>query len=276
MRKLLMSVAGALFLSAGAAAADGGPGPGVAWGWTGVAHGNLRYVTIPTGSWTTVQAIERHGGRVVTWLPVKGTWGVPLVASDGTTGGLLRDGRTLLLTTAQPGPALRKRSAFMLIDVKRMSRLRTIRLKGDFAFDALSPDARYLYLIEHVNALQLLDYRVRAYDFRTGRLLKKIVADRRSWETSMQGMPVSRLSTDGWAYTLYANTGRAPFIHALDTRHVSAVCIDLPWRSDPANIWSFRVRKDAEGDLVVRGPHGRTLAAIDRHTFRVLSSVRNP
>src|SRR2546423_11972433 len=100
MRRLLSTVVvcvGCLLGGAGAAAGDGGPGPGVAFGWAGITHGNMRYVTVPTSSWTSVQAIERKGGRVIGMLDVKGTWGIPLVAYDGTTGGVLRDRRTLLL-----------------------------------------------------------------------------------------------------------------------------------------------------------------------------------
>src|SRR5438067_2526620 len=107
MRRLL-STAGAcvacLAGAAGAASGDGGPGPGVAYGWAGIAHGNMRYVTVPAASWTTVEAIQRRGGKVFGMLNVKGTWGIPLVAYDGTTGGLLPDGRTLLLADANAGP----------------------------------------------------------------------------------------------------------------------------------------------------------------------------
>jgi hypothetical protein len=280
MRRLVLSVVvlGAVcaFGGVGAASGDGGPGPGVMLGWTGITHGDMRYVTVPTMSWTSVQAIRRKGGLVVGMLSLKGIWGIPLVANDGTTGGLLGDGRTLLLADANAGPYLRKQSSFTLVDMKKMRRLRTLTIKGDFSFDALSPDARYLYLIERSAAQDLTRYRVRAYDLKTGRLLPKIVSDRRSWETTMQGTPISRLSSRGWAYTLYGGTSAAPFIHALDTRHVSAVCIDIPWKYQPSKIWSYRLRSDGEGRLIVLGPHGRTLLAVDRQSFRVLSFVRNP
>ena len=60
------------------------------------------------------------------------------------------------------------------------------------------------------------------------------------------------------------------------TRHVSAVCINMPWKSQPQKIWNYRLRTDGEGNLVVRGPRGRALVTVDRQSFRVLSSVRNP
>jgi len=101
------------------------------------------------------------------------------------------------------------------------------------------------------------------------------VADRKSWETGMQGSPVSRTWKDGWAYTLYGGNAR-PFIHALNTRGVEAVCIDMPWKSSPQRVFDFRVRTDGDGHLVVRGPRGRALVVVDRHSFRILSSVPNP
>jgi hypothetical protein len=279
MRRLLSTAAVCLACvlgGAGAAAGDGGTGPGVSFGWAGITHGNMRYVTVPTTSWTTVEAIQRRGGKVFGMLNIKGTWGIPLVAYDGTTGGLLPDGRTLLLAQANAGPYLRSQSLFTFVDVKKMRKLQTLTLRGDFSFDALSPDGRYLYLIEHSTAKDLTQYRVRAYDLQQRRLLQKIVADRRSWGTTMSGTAITRLSTNGWAYTLYGGSSALPFIHALDTRHVSAVCINMPWKYQPGKIWSYRIRTDGEGNLVVRGPRGRALVTVDRQSFRVLSSVRNP
>lgn len=276
-RGVLTAVLTALALGgAGAAAGDGDPGPGVAFGWAGITRGNMRYVTVPGPRWTTVEAIERHGGKVWGTLIVKGIWGIPLVSYDGTTAGFMPDGRTLLLGDGNAGAYLRSQSGFMLIDVKHMRELRTFWLRGDFSYDALSPDGHYLYLIEHTTATDLTRYRVRAYDLWARRLLRKIVADRRSWDTTMSGTAITRLSTDGWAYTLYGGSSSLPFIHALDTRHVSAVCINMPWKSQPDDIWRYRLRTDGDGQLVVLGPHGRSLVTIDRHSFRVLSSVSNP
>jgi hypothetical protein len=279
MRRLLSTAAACLACGlggAGAAAGDGGPGPGVVFGWSGIAHGNMRYVTVPAGGWTTVEAIQRDGGKVFGMLNIKGTWGTPLVAYDGTTGGLLPDGRTLLLADANARSYLRSQSRFTFVDVKKMQRLQTFTLRGDFSFDALSPDGHYLYLIEHTTAKDLTQYRVRAYDLKQQRLLRRIVADRRSWGTTMSGTAITRLSTNGWAYTLYGGSSALPFIHALDTRHVSAVCINMPWKYQPEMMWSYRLRTDGEGNLVVRGPHGRALVTVDRQSFRVVSSVRNP
>ena len=262
--------------AAGAAAGDGGPATGAVQGWDGLARGTERYVAVPARGWTSVQAINRRGGRVTRFMAVKGSWGIPLVAFDGAGDALLRDGRTLLLAQPTSGRYLRKRSSFVLVDVKRMRILRRIVVRGQMAFDAMSPDRRYLYLTEYVSARNFLQYRVRAYDLTTSRLLAKVVSDRRSWETTMEGQPISRANRDGWAFTLYGGSGGRPFIHALDTRHVQAVCLDLPWKQDPRLIYTYRLRWDGGGHLLVRGPRGRALVTIDRRELRVLSSVRNP
>jgi hypothetical protein len=151
----------------------------------------------------------------------------------------------------------------------------TIRLPGAYSFDALSTDGRYLYLVEYVSPEDPSLYRVRAYDLHRSKLLAKIVTDKRSWETGMRGSPVTRAWKDGWAYTLYGGTER-PFIHALNTKGVEAVCIFMPWKSPPERIFDFRLRSDADGHLVVSGPNGRALVVIDRQSFKILSSVANP
>jgi hypothetical protein len=155
--------------------------------------------------------------------------------------------------------------------------LHTVRLKGSFSFDALSPDGRSLYLIEHLYSNEdPTHYRVRFYDLRRGALSPKVITDKASWDTDMQGMPVSRLGHAGWAYTLYGGSGPRPFIHALDTRRAAAVCIFMPWKHQPENVFEYRLQRNGDGHLVVRGPRGRALAVVDMQEKRVLSSVSNP
>jgi len=276
--RLLLPVAGIMFLLAGATAASGsGPSPGVSFGSTGLTHGNERYVTVPSGKETAIEVIRRGGGNVLRFMSIKGAWGIPLVAFDGTTDGLLPDGRRLILgQSIYAGEGFRRQTSFTFVDIRKMKRLGTITLKGTFAFDALSPNGRYLYLIQYLSSDQPTQYRVRAYDLKAGVLLAKIVSDKRTWATAMEGMPITRTSADGWAYTLYGATAARPFIHALDTRAVAAVCINLPWKYQPDAIWNYRLHIDGDGHLVVRGPRGRALAVIDRGTFRILSSVQDP
>ena len=263
-------------VAAPAASGDGAPGPGYAQGWDGIQSGNVRYVAVPAGGSTALEVIRRDGGRVLNFMTIKGNWGIPLVANDGTTGGLLRDGRTLVLAQVKYGPARPKYSNFALVDMKKMRVVRKLRIRGDHSFDAVSPDAKYMYLVEYVSAGDFSRYRVRAYDLRSERLLSDPVIDKREWETTMQGYPISRAAPhQGWVYTLYGG-GEHAFIHALDTTHVQAVCVDLPWKKQPQRLFELRLRSDGDGHLVVRGPRGRTLAVVDRSSLQVLSSAPNP
>jgi len=259
-----------------AASAGGGPNPGVQQGWDGIKHGAVRYVAVPAGSWTAVEAIRRSDGRVLQFMTLKGSWGIPVVAADGTAAGLMRDGRTLLLGEASAGPYLRKHSSFAFVDLKRMKVVKRLRVPGHQVFDALSPDGRYLYFVEYVAQQDYTRYRVRAYDLRAERLLQQAVIDKRERETTMQGSPISRAETEaGWVYTLYGGAHET-FIHALDTRNVTAICIDLPWKSQPKKLFEFRLRLDGEGRLVVRGPRGRALAVVNPSNQRIVSSVTDP
>lgn len=276
-KRILVVLAAGVACAIGASLALGaGPSPGLSFGGNGVSKGNARYVTVLSGKSTLVTKINRQGGRVLRSMTLKGAWGIPLVAFDGTAEGLLADGRTLLLAQSLfSGQTLRKNTTFTLVDVTRMKVRGKIRLQGAYSFDALSPDGRYLYLVEYVTPEDPSLYRVRAYDLNHNKLLAKIVTDKRSWETGMRGSPVTRAWKDGWAYTLYGGTER-PFIHALNTKSVEAVCIFMPWKGSPERIFDFRLRNDADGHLVVTGPNGRALVVIDRQSFKILSSVANP
>jgi hypothetical protein len=264
-------------LTAASAGGAGGPGAGVQQGWDGLAKGAVRYVAVPAVNSTTVQVIRRRDGRVLKFMSLKGAWGIPVVAFDGTTDGLMADGRTLLLGEPTAGPGLRRHSTFALVDVKKMRVVRKLRLPGHHVFDALSPDGRYLYFIQYVSGEDFNRYRVRAYDLRAGRLLANSVVDKRESESAMQGAPISRVtSSDGsWAYTLYGGPHET-FIHALDTLNAGAVCIDLPWKTQPKRLFDFRIRRAGDGRVIVRGPRGRTLAVLDQDSLHVVSAVRDP
>src|SRR4051794_3525028 len=117
MRRRVVAIAAAGLMctlgAVGSAAGDGGPAQGAVQGWDGVARGGVRYVAVPTPGWTSLQKIARKGGRVINFMNLKGSWGVPLVAFDGGGDALLRDDRTLVLADATAGPILRKHSTFL-------------------------------------------------------------------------------------------------------------------------------------------------------------------
>lgn len=252
----------------GGALADGSKAsPGVLAGWDGVrAPGSdIRYVTLPSRTETVLAAVRVGSGRVVRFSTLGGLFGVPLVAFDGTAGGLAADGKTLVL--ASSGGA---GSRFAVVSTRTLRLLRIVSLPGTWAFDALSPDGRTLYAIEYRSPGDALSYRVRAVDLATGRVHPGAIVDPREPDEQMGGLPVTRVSSPNgvWAYTLYANAEH-PFVHALDTRRGVAFCIDLPWRGGQA-LDTVRMRVTSGGrSLVLRQPVVGRLALVDTRTFAV-------
>src|SRR5215471_17355527 len=114
---LLLAAALAASCVAVSAAADGGPSPGISWGWNGIlAPGHeVRYVAIPTGSSTVVESVRILGGRILRWSSVRGSYGVPQVAWDGSMGGLTRDGRTLVLASYATPPGTGASTRFVVL-----------------------------------------------------------------------------------------------------------------------------------------------------------------
>jgi hypothetical protein len=272
MNRMLVLAALALAVAAAeVAAAGGGPSPGVTAGWKGVAapDGAKRYVALPARTDTVVAEISTSTGTVRRWGVVRGSFGIPLVALDGTTESLLRDGRTLVLASASGA------SRFLLYDVKRLRIRERIALRGRFSYDAISPSRRLLYLIEHLGQRpDTLRYRVRAYDLRAQRLLGAPVKDKRNAHSEMRGMPYTRAtSRDGvWVYTLYGG-GEHSFVHALNTEKRQAICIGLPWGGKTRQLWELRMA--TRGDtLLVRRKSGALAATIDLDRFRVVSAAR--
>ena len=99
----------------------------------GLSDGKLRYLALPASTTTEVQVVDRDA-RVLRHMRVKGIWGIPLVAYDGTAEGLFPNGRTLLLAQSlDTGQTLRTTTKFTLVDTRRMKVIRRIQLKGAFA-----------------------------------------------------------------------------------------------------------------------------------------------
>jgi hypothetical protein len=87
-----------------------------------------------------------------------------------------------------------------------------------------------MYLIHYPSTSDVSRYEVLAYEVARGRLIPKPIVDPRDRGEAMTGFPISRvMSPDGrWAYTLYGRPQGGPFVHALDTAGLRAVCVDLP------------------------------------------------
>ena len=271
LRRLLPFALVALvaLVAAPIALADGGSAPVAAEGVL-APGGKIRYATLTNGRSTTVNA-SRTNGVVIRWRDIRGHWAVPGVAFDGTAGGLSGDGRKLVLMQVQTAP-LPTRSVFQIVRTSDLAPVQRVVLKGNFAFDALSPDGSRLYLIQHVSQQNLSRYVVRAYALDRHRLLPGRIADRTQRGWVMAGYPVTRAtSADGrWIYTLYMRPSGYPFVHALDAVRGVAHCVGIPWHGNQNVLWRLRLSvRDGGRALTLRWPSGREYLAIARDTWRI-------
>jgi len=228
-----------------------------------LAAGSARYDAAPAGTSTLVRRVGRAGDLLAAQR-IAGRWTLPRVAADGTLGGLSADRSTLVLAHRLPTNPTR----FALLDGKTLRLQRTLTIPGRFAFDALSPDATRLYLIQYVTVVGERRYRVRSYDLLSHRLERGVIADKRSGWTAMEGEPIARTTTpDGsWVYTLYGSDTRA-FVHALNAAQGYAVCVDLPLQ--PAAVARLRLRL-TPGMLALVGRDGSRRARIDRTSLQLV------
>jgi LPXTG-motif cell wall-anchored protein len=248
--------------------ADGLPVPVDDAGPAGVVStdGNARYVTTPAHGGTLVQWIDTNGGQIAGSRFLKGRFTVPVVALDGTPAGLSHDGTTLVLIRPRAGFP-RARTTLAILDSRLRSRPAFVTLRGDFSFDALSPDGSTTFLVNYVDPKDPTRYRVRVLDSTTGRLGTRPVVDPNEPPDAMRGLPLTRVtSPDGrWHYTLYDGAGKHPFVHALDVEGQRAKCIDLPQFAGSVDPYSVRLSLLGGGRTLRVG----SLATVDTRTFKV-------
>jgi hypothetical protein len=271
MRLVIGSAIVAIALVAVQQAAAVGP-----WLWTvdggpGIAAPNgVRYVARLSGPATKVLA--NRDGETLRSVSVPGHWGLQAATLAGGLTGLSGDGRLLVLTPPTRGESV-DLSTFALVRTPALTTAGTIRLHGDFTVDALSPDGRTLYLIQHLVGRDVSRYQVRAYDVPARKLLQRVVADKRQAGWTMRGFPVARAATGdgGKVYTLYSNDNNYPFVHALDTVGKTAVCVGLPlsW-TDQSLLNGVQAKLSGDGrTLTISGPHLGAPVKLDTHTFKV-------
>jgi MYXO-CTERM domain-containing protein len=268
MRRLLLIATCILGVGAPTAHAAGGPVPPVQGGAGVSAPGSsLAYIAVRAGHDTVLQRVRRADGVVERSRLIRGAYGVPGAAYDGSNTGLSFDEHTLVLA------AIRARSTdtlLLALDARSLRPRAQLVLPGHMTVDAISPDGRWLYLIRY-RSVRNNRYDVLAYDLARRHLLRTPIVDPREPDEKMQGFPLTRtLSADGrWAYTLYANPEGEPFIHALDTERRTAACIDLD---------DLTTEDASDARLVLAGRTLRVegtaapLALVDTRTF----AVRDP
>ncbi len=264
--------AGALVLVPAANAA-GPPLPSSASGKAGVVvpGGGERLLTRRAGGDTVVVAVRRGDRAVLRSRRISGRWTVPAVTLDGGTTGLSADGRTLVLARPDehfPAPSTR----LAVLDARSLRVRRQVALQGFFTVDAIAPDGGHVALVQY--GADVLNYRVRALDTRTGRLAARDIVDPRSPDEQMGGVPMTRvMSRDGrWAYTLYGG-GEETFIHALDTEGRTAACIDLDMLQPQGDLSAVRLRMRPDGRAIEVRDGRNLVAAVDTRTFDVVDPI---
>jgi hypothetical protein len=265
-----LAAAGLVVVAAPVARADGLPVLGVDVGNSGVVTADgARYVTMASGGQTVVARVAQRGSGVLMWRAFPGTFTIPAVAYDGSAGGLSADGKTLALI--EPRQSFPRAQTRFLILRRGLALRGLVSLKGDFSFDAISPNGDWLYLIHYTSPQDPTRYLVQGYDLRSWRLSASPIIDPAAPGDKMRGNPLTRtMSSDGrWAYTLYDGGGATPFVHALDTVARSAHCIDLDSLSSRSDLSKVRLAVAGGGDrLEIRGGPRGTIN-VDLRTFRV-------
>jgi hypothetical protein len=241
------------------------------------------YTTVAGSGTTSVRALDVRTGAVLRQADLAGSWVLPTVVPGDLPVGLADQAGLLVLADAAPGAHA---SRFAIVDTALTARPRPVTLSGRFEFDAIGPDGRYLFLIEHLDGGH---YQVRAYDTQAGRLEDFIVVDKREIGEVMEGLPVARATTDqgAWAYTLYLRADGTAFVHELDTRQAGAFCVDLPDQLraiTPADQRAWRITANpSSGGFVANDRLGffgslaeGELAATDRLTTGVRGLAAGP
>jgi hypothetical protein len=274
MRTALLGLLALALIAPPAAAADGLPVTGLD-GSAGVLSpdGQYRTVTFISGRHTTVARIHVRGGVVARYRTLPGWLAIPAVAYDQSMSGVSADGRTLALI--RPRVQIPERTTrIVLLDAQRFLPKRTIVLRGDFSFDAISPDGSRLYLIQYAalsrHNFDPTKYAVRSLDAASGKLDRAPIVDPREPDEKMGGLPVTRaMSPDGrWAYTLYSGNEH-PFVHALDTVGGTARCVDLDALTKRNDIFQMKLRVASTGRDLQVTRDGKPVSLIDTSSFKV-------
>ena len=238
----------------------------------GAAGSPYQYVALPSGRSTVVQQLTRTG-PVRSSIRVPGRYGIPGVDYNGSTTGLSADGNTLVLAELW-GNRTPRTTRLIVLGAPRLTVRAAIVLHGWFTVDAISPTGHWLYLI-HYPSSDISKYEVRAYDLARHRLLASPIVDPHDRGEAMTGFAVTRAtSADGrWDYTLYIRPNDVPFIHALDTVALRAVCIDLT-SVNQADLANATLRLGPGGSVLSVDAQGRTQATVDTANYAVTPVVQ--
>jgi hypothetical protein len=178
------------------------------------------------------------------------------------------DARRVVVNERSP----RGHTRFALVDTVRRRIVARGDLRGSYQPEALSPNARRLYLIHWLPRT----YELSTYDFRTRALRPTRLAEP---DEKMTGTAFTAVATrDGrWLLTLYVGGGEnGAFVHALDLRSGVAHCVDLPWQvGDFNNAGTTALALSPDGTRLYLGsPLLGRFTVVDVARSRVVRTVR--
>jgi hypothetical protein len=233
---------------------------------TGPAWGSLATATVAADGATTKVAdvIVQPGGDEMA-IELDGAWALPVIGYDPARVGLSADGHTLVLVPVGSAEPDRATSRFAIVPFPPIRggpafEPKILELAGVYDYDAISPDGKVLYVVEHLDAAGDGAYQVRAVDLPSGAMRPDPITDKRNIGEAMAGWPVAQLRVPtGLVLTLYRGADH-PFIHALMSTEGWAICIDLPAGDDAAAQADWGLAASADWKRIVAVNATRRLA----------------
>jgi len=223
-----------------------------------------RYYTVtPMAGSARLTALDPSSGRTIAQAAVPTGYTLPSLGYQGPTAGLSPNGQWLALTDNGRATTGKLVTSFLVGPSSLSGSFKTVRLDGDFAFDALSDTGQNLYLIQRMGDPN--HYQVRQLDIASGTLVEQPVVDKREPGEPMNGIRGDSVadSQAQYVFTVYAREA-GPFIHALPLDQPFAWCIDLPAASasdmEEQFHWSLAVNRAGSMLYAVNGSSGRIAA----------------
>lgn len=182
-------------------------GPGIA-----SADGKAYYSTFHGRKGTRLWRSDVASGTPTGSHLLRGYWNAGAVSASG---------ENVALVLRRPD-----KTTVQVFDFQRGRATHVLRLRGNFEVEALSPDGKNVFLIQHLAQRR---YLVRQYDLQHERLVARPL--RAPGVKLMAGYAWSGVaSRDGkWLLTLYLSTARdTAFVHSLDLERSRPACVSLP------------------------------------------------
>src|SRR6202171_2660841 len=190
-----------------------------------------RYYTVtPVAASARLTALDPSSGRTLAETTIPTGFALPNLGYQGPTAGLSPNGQWLALTDNGRATSGKLVTSFLVGPSSLSGSFTTVRLIGDFGFDALSNNGQSLYLIERMGDPN--HYQVRLLDVASKTLVAQPIADKREPREPMNGIRGDSVAdaSGQYVFTVYAREA-GPFIHALPLDQAFAWCVDLPARS---------------------------------------------